>query len=159
MGCKMQLKHIVSVLFIFLNFFYCSNKGNNDEEFIEEYNLSDVFKITEIERLKLEEKALLGSPDAAFKVFQHYDGYEGNASESLFWVQIAAENGNVHGQYTYGYILSYDILSQKPDYTQQEIMRRLKRAQFWLEKAEKGGIAEATGILHEIEDYSAKTEK
>lgn len=102
---------------------------------------SDSFYIEKSELPKLEKEALLGSPNAAFKLFQYYEFYKSNNDKSLYWVTISAENGHVIGQHN----LAYTLFMNNQD------VNDILRARFWAKKAVSGGNEEALDLLKEIE--------
>ena len=91
----------------------------------------------ELERLSSE--ALNGSGEAARRVLTHYLVAQGNRTEGLFWALIAAENGDVVGQYNAGFLLKDD-----PD------PRQRVRALYWLRVAADSGNGAAKSLLQEI---------
>lgn len=88
---------------------------------------------------QLSSDALNGSGEAAMKIATHYLVAEGNHKEGLFWALIAAENGDVVGQYNAGFLLKDD-----PD------PRNQKRALYWLRIAANRGDKVAISLLREL---------
>lgn len=67
------------------------------------------FCLEESERLNLEQEAMLGSGEAALKLFQYYDFCASDYQKGLYWIQIAAENGDTTAQYNYAIHLMVDV--------------------------------------------------
>lgn len=93
----------------------------------------------ELERLSND--ALNGSGEAARKISIHYLVAQGNRKEGLFWALIAAENGDVIGQYNAGFLLKDD-----PD------PRNKVRALYWLRLAADNGNEAAKDLLREVKE-------
>jgi TPR repeat protein len=99
------------------------------------------FHIDKSELPKLEKEALLGSPEAAFKLFQYYEYYMIDNKQSLYWVTISAENGHVIGQHNLAYML----------YVNNNGVKDILRSHFWVKKSFSAGNKEALELLKEIE--------
>lgn len=76
--------------------------------------------------------AMRGSPNAAYRVYQHYS----DPKKRLFWARIAAQNGHPQAPYAVGHLL---LESPESD-------DRI-RAEFWLKKAATAGDKEAAKLL------------
>jgi TPR repeat protein len=98
------------------------------------------------ERPTVEQQALDGSAEAAYRLFFSLD-VEQNArlEEKLFWVTIAAENGSVGAQHMLGRYLA--LTSKDP--------RLRRRARFWFKRAAESGDPYALDELKEIEATQA----
>lgn len=105
--------------------------GGNDDLAISEDLIAD-----------LELKALRGSDTAAWKLYQYFFDYKNNHNEGMFWLQIAAENGNQMAQKTLGIILSNS--SESAADTEQHCYwtaaRNRERAYFWLDRAKTANL-------------------
>jgi hypothetical protein len=84
------------------------------------------------------QKALSGDSDAANHLASFYLIVGGSRSKAEYWYRIAAENGDVAAQRSYGEML----LEDSKDKT---------RAVFWLERAAKAGDSLATEILQKMQ--------
>lgn len=93
-------------------------------------NLNIGAAITENELASLQKAALDGDGVAAFRLSRHFRFANVNRGEELYWLRIAAENGNLAGQYNFGYELA----------TRERSERNLVRAVFWLRKAKAAGV-------------------
>lgn len=93
----------------------------------------DQIKPTEI-------KALDGSPEAANKLANHYQGWTNDVEKAMYWYQIAAENGSAEAMWNY-----YEISSVVPfpDWK--------RRGLFWLRKAAGMGDKHAVEELADLE--------
>lgn len=87
----------------------------------------------------LSEKALAGSPEAAFELQSYYLD-EDNLEEAIYWAQVSVENGSKQGRYAYAFLLN---LRGHP--------RDLERAKFHLKRAIQEGHPLAQSLLREIE--------
>ena len=54
----------------------------------------------------LRSQALLGSGDAAFRLYRYYDFVVLDQKQAEYWLAIAAENGNALAQFNYSYKLA-----------------------------------------------------
>lgn len=88
---------------------------------------------------QLSNDALNGSGEAARRIAAHYLVAQGNRKEGLYWALIAAENGDIVGQYNAGLLLKDD-----PD------PRNRKRALYWLRLAAGRGNEAAKSLLQEL---------
>jgi len=89
---------------------------------------------------RLSREALDGSGEAARRILLHYLVAQANFKEATYWAIIAAENGDVVGEYSAGFLLKDD-----PD------PRNQQRALFWLRRAAAHGEPLATELLKELE--------
>jgi hypothetical protein len=103
------------------------------------YDSRDKWGLSEYEVKLLQDKALKGSPEAAYRLYFYYAIYRKDHSEKLYWVRIAAENGYPGGEYALGFELRND-----PD------PRNRQRARFWLKRAAKHGEKLAASLLKEL---------
>ncbi|MCZ4303328.1 hypothetical protein O4G98_01145 [Zoogloeaceae bacterium G21618-S1] len=92
---------------------------------------------SEIKRLASD--ALDGSGDAARRLALHFLVAQGDREEGLYWAIIAAENGDIIGQYNTGFLLKDD-----PD------PRNRQRAIYWLKRAKAAGNDAAQSLLEEL---------
>jgi TPR repeat protein len=76
----------------------------------------------------LEKDALSGDPRAAFRLAMYYDLIVMDMRKYEYWTTIAAENGNIVGEYNLGYLLA----NRGGDLNR-------KRAIYWLKKAALAG--------------------
>ena len=88
---------------------------------------------------QLSTNALTGSGEAAERIANFYLLAKSDRDTALYWATIAAENGNVVGEYNTGFLLK-DKLDRK-----QRI-----RALFWLQKAAKDGSRPAQQLLESL---------
>jgi TPR repeat protein len=99
------------------------------------------YHIPDAERPALEQLALDGSADAAFRLYLNLDLENAKLEEKIFWVTIAAENGSVGAQHMLGRYLART--SKDP--------RLRRRARYWFKRAAHGGDKYALDELGEIE--------
>lgn len=102
--------------------------GISDDSKEKPVRLGEGFSLSEAEIEVLTKKALGGSPEAGFRLFEFYNFFKRDYKESNFWEVIAAENGYPIAQYNLAARLTDD-----PD------PRNRQRARFWLEHAAKSG--------------------
>jgi hypothetical protein len=105
------------------------------------------YHIPAAERPAVEQQALDGSADAAFRLYLNLDLEDAKLEEKIFWVTIAAENGSVGAQHMLGRYLAR---------TSKDPRLRL-RARYWFKRAADGGDDGALSELREIEAASPKT--
>jgi TPR repeat protein len=87
----------------------------------------------------VEKQALEGSSDAALRLYQFYRKVVLNEETATYWAQIAAENGNVVGQYAFGlYLLERDD------------SKSALRARYWLGRAADQGNPRARSVLERL---------
>jgi uncharacterized protein len=84
----------------------------------------------------LPKKANTGDGNAAFKLYEYYAFISDEDSKAYYWLDKAAENGNVEAQYLVGSRL---------------FNKDKKKAIFWLKKAAAGGHIRAKKSLTDIE--------
>jgi len=133
----MNIKKVTPKVFYF--FVFCClviTCKNNDSIPL---NPSDTFNIEQSELPKLEKEALLGSPEAAFKLYQYYSFSKLDNEKSIYWITIASENGHDIAQHTLAYMLMND----------SENNNRI-RAKFWAKKSANNGNKDALELLKEI---------
>lgn len=87
-------------------------------------------------------KALDGSPEAANKLANHYQGWTNDVEKAMYWYQIAAENGSTEAMWNY-YSVSTSVTF--PDWG--------RRGRFWLHKAADLGEKHA---LDELRDEATQ---
>jgi len=109
---------------------------NSKERFV---RLGSGYHLTETEVKVLQDEALRGSPEPAFRLHLYYELDREDRAESLFWLRIAAENGHPGGQYSLGVRLSED---RDP--------RNRQRAIFWLERAAANGEELGVDLLNRL---------
>ncbi len=85
---------------------------------------------------KFKRAAMLGSPEAAYRLYQHYSSHEKKQKQGLFWATIAAQNGHPEAPFIVG-----SLMLKSSDRENQE------RAIFWLRKAANAGNKEASKML------------
>lgn len=81
------------------------------------------WKVSEKSLPKIKRAAMLGSPEAAFKIYEHYHSLGSAADEEKFWAIIAAQNGHPKAPSVLGNLMLNSTNSNE----------RI-RAQFWLRK-------------------------
>lgn len=84
----------------------------------------------------LQERAWLGSAEAALKLYDFHTEYRSQFDERLYWARIAAQNGSTQAQ-----LLTAKLLLSIGD-EEGRI-----RAWFWLNRAAKGGSRDAESLL------------
>jgi TPR repeat protein len=94
-----------------------------------------VRRISPGERAKAEREALLGDAKAAYRLLGD-SATAGNAEDTAFWLEVAAENGHPIAQYNLGAKL---LGSADP--------RLQVRAEYWLSRAAKAGDRAAEQLL------------
>lgn len=119
-----------------------TDKSNNNKN---PMTPSQTYELKTDEILLLEKDALLGSGDAAFKLFQYYEFVERDIKNSLYWLTISAENGDYRGQYNLAYTLMLD-----------SNVHSLLRAKYWIIKVVNIGNKDAVELLEEINDKLEK---
>lgn len=146
-----QIEILIIVILLVYSSFSCSPKyKRSDSEKNEEHGLMvEAFNIPFNVRIQLEKEALNGSPEAAFKLHNYYKFYLRNIKESMYWAQIAAENGHAKGMYNYGFhLFNYSNLLGLDSLN---VVRAKRRAYFWFKRAEENGIC-ASFWLHKVEE-------
>ena len=91
------------------------------------------------EEAKLLEKAKTGDSKAAFEVAAYYEKQQADYNKILLWLNRSANRGYVEAQFALGKIYHFG----KPS-----VIRDLKKAAFWYEKAAEQGDLQA---LHNLE--------
>lgn len=130
-------------------YFWLKKAGNANAEFVmkEEFPQPEKMQLApeqEIKQWKLSNKtlskfkraAMLGSPQAAYRMYQHYSSLTSEPKEGLFWAIIAAQNGHPNAPLAVGKLMLKS--SNQRDHV---------RAQFWLRKAAATGDNEAAKLL------------
>lgn len=92
--------------------------------------------LSDKELARMKTKALAGSPEPAFRLYQFYENVSKDVAESRYWLRIAAQNDDPVGQYEFGLVLARD-----PDQKNQQ------RAGFWIERAATNGNPRAVEYL------------
>lgn len=95
--------------------------------------------LSEPEVSTLTQEALIGSPEAAWRLSGYYEFFRFDHQEGLFWEQIAAENGSPAGQHGLALTL---LESSSP--------RDKFRVRFWLERAVANGSSLAFSLLGKL---------
>ena len=103
------------------------------------------FEIPDSELPTLKHDALAGDGDAAWRLALYYDFAATDFNQHYYWVMIAAEDGNPSGEYSYGWMLT----KQSDPIHKVDAITRL-RGLFWLKRAKRDGVANATTLLKEI---------
>jgi len=114
------------------------NNKPKDQEFLQK-PIGSVYDLSESEFKILQDQALKGAPEPAFRLFLFYNFCKRDYKESNFWIIIAAENGHPTGEYNLAFRLKDD-----PD------PRNRKRARFWLERAAQKGDKDAKEQLKKL---------
>jgi TPR repeat protein len=96
------------------------------------------FKLTSAQIKENEIHALDGSPEAANKLANYYQGWANDVPKAMQWYQIAAENGSTEAMWNY-----YEVstVATFPDW--------VRRGHFWLKKAASMGNKRATEELQD----------
>ncbi|HOS41718.1 MAG TPA: hypothetical protein PLG31_18460 [Spirochaetota bacterium] len=126
------------IIIIIVSFVSCKN---DDSKQSKPFFPSMEFDIKKPELPVLEKEALLGSPDAAFKLFQYYNFTVSENEKTMYWLTIAAENGNSVGQHNLAYKM----------YMKNENPNNKLRAIYWAKKSISNGNQKARLLLAEIE--------
>ena len=84
----------------------------------------------------MQDRAWLGSTEAAMKLYEFHTDYRSQLEERLYWARIGAQNGNDRAQ-----VLVAKLLLSSSDYNSRT------RAWFWLNRAVKSGNSEARDLL------------
>ena len=118
----------------------CMNRDVANNELKHTYVMGNESLVLSDAQIKaLEPQALKGSAEAAERLCDFYDFIRNDYAESMFWAQIAAENGGHINEYNYGFMLRGD---PNP--------RNQQRARFWLERAAKNGDKKAEELLKKL---------
>lgn len=97
------------------------------------------FLIPEAEIPKLQEQALKGSGAAAYRLAQYYDFAVFDYEQGLYWITLAAENGDIRGVYGLGVALA-----------RSQSDRDKVRARYWLEKARREGTEPIASLADRV---------
>ena len=109
-------------------------------------NMNKKFFIPETQIASLQESALKGDTSDANKLYDFYVFYKNNYDEGMYWVTIAAENGDVRAMYNLADLST--ILAGK---------KGKIRARFWFEKViASGQMPLAADAKKRIEEMDAK---
>jgi len=115
---------------------------------IDTVTMGDEFKLEPFEISNFSKKALIGDAEAANKLHLYFSLFLYNPVQAENWAHIAAENGDVRGQYNYGvYLLSRD----DDKMSQNEVSQRKQRSLFWLKKAAKNNFIDAKQLLEQLD--------
>lgn len=88
------------------------------------------WKMSEKTLSKFKRAAMLGSPEAAFRLYEYFSSPDSEPKEGLFWATIAAQNGHQGAPAIIGKLM---LKSSNP--------QDRERAQFWLRKASTIGVS------------------
>ena len=86
------------------------------------------FYMSQADIPRLQDQALSGSGAAAYRLAQHYGFAAFDHEEELYWMSVAAENGDVRAAYGFGLLLSH-----------RGSERDKARARYWLTRAKEAG--------------------
>jgi len=107
------------------------------------------FDLAQVDLPKLREQALGGSGATAYRLAQYYGFAAFDHEEELYWMAVAAENGDVRAAYGFGLLLSKRISE-----------RDKARARYWLMRAKASGEEPVSGLaanlLTEMGDGTSK---
>ena len=103
----------------------------------------DSLKLTPAQVKENEIKALDGSPEAANKLANYYQGWANDVPKAMEWYQVAAENGSTEAMWNY-YEVSAVVTF--PDW--------VRRGRFWLKKAASMGNRRA---IEELQDSNKES--
>lgn len=110
--------------------------------------MQDSLQLSDEELLKLKKDALDGSPTAGYQLMEYYSVYKRDDKETLYWAQIAAENGEANNAYNYASFLSDD----------EDDLMSLLRARFWAKRAMERGEKNGEGFLSRVDAKIRKLE-
>ena len=96
-------------------------------------------EILEVDMPRLEQDALSGDAESAFRLANYYESASADKQNTLYWLTIAAENGSANAQYKLGLELAHE-----------EDKTSRVRAIFWLRRAEESGVSPANSFLKEL---------
>ena len=88
---------------------------------------------------KLQGEALDGSGAAAYRLAQYYGSAAFDQEEELYWMALAAENGDVRAAYGFGVLLS-----------KRASERDRARARYWLIQARDAGQEPVSGLAADV---------
>ena len=121
------------IIFLLVANMYCTNNKNLP------ISSNECFQIKKSKIDKYKKDALLGSEEAAFKLFEFYEFYKNDSEKSFYWVRIAAENGHAISQHYYSYFL-----------LKKGTKEFRLRAIYWAKKSYENGNKDALDLLNEI---------
>jgi hypothetical protein len=104
-------------------------------------SMAESLKLSDEELLKVKKDALDGSPSAGDRLVQYYSVYVGDDKQTMYWAQIAAENGGAKNAFNYASFLSDDTGN----------IMSLTRARFWAKHAIEDGSPVGKNLLSEID--------
>ena len=139
--------------------------GDRDSAIVRQYGLSAVFFMEDSVREILELDALNGNSYAAYKVRLFYHYFKHNSKEGDYWLQIAAENGDISCQYSYGISLYgnissyYEDVVKKNEELRKKLLRDRQRGIYWLKKAAAQNDDSAIQFLELIEKKKQEEEQ
>ena len=108
----------------------------------------DSLKLTPAQVKENEIKALDGSPEAANKLANYYQGVKLDVPQAMQWYQVAAENGSAEAMWNY-YIVSTAVTD--PEW--------VRRGQFWLKRSAAMGYQSAVERLKQNGSSDSKVQK
>jgi TPR repeat protein len=96
-------------------------------------------KLSKKDLIDFTEKVKMGDPDAAYKLYMHYECVERDRIEAIYWLRTSAGLGLPLAEYMLGiYYLQNDL-------------KNIPQAKLWLKRAENDGFLKAGGILKTLE--------
>jgi TPR repeat protein len=107
-------------------------------------SLNAGFDIPDKDIPALREAALRGSGASALKLAQFYGPLKRDSARRLYWLTIAAENGNPVGMHNLAYLLLHG------EHLPEENRDHEIRARFWLERAVRAGSNRSREMLSEM---------
>ena len=87
-------------------------------------------------------EALGGSGEAALRLYKYYRKIALDPKSAIYWAQVAAENGDPIGQYTFG----LELLELKDEQSET-------RARYWMRRAADQGNSRARDVLDRLEGH------
>lgn len=137
---KIKYANMIFLLILFLSSLSNILASESKLEDKKAIAINESFNISKEDLPKIKKEALLGSSEAAFKLFNYYELYLYDVEQMMYWLTIAAENGHVYAQYHLAFFLN-KISTPESKF----------RAKFWAKKAQKNGVKEAKELLQELE--------
>lgn len=110
--------------------------------------MQDSLQLSDAELLKLKKDALDGAPSAGYQLMEYYAVYKRDDKQTLYWAQIAAENGDANNAYNYASFLADD----------EDDLMNLLRARFWAKRAIERGEKNGEGFLSHVDAKIRKLE-
>lgn len=110
--------------------------------------MQDSLQLSDAELLKLKKDALDGAPSAGYQLMEYYAVYKRDDKQTLYWAQIAAENGDANNAHNYASLLADD----------EGNLMSLLRARFWARRAVERGEKNGEGFLSRIDAKIKKME-